>query len=357
MTRGGVDVTSKFEQWQVLDAAGSHSLDTPLGANLAAGTDTTFDVTIKSTQRNSFLNVVLFINSKNYTNKRITINYCKSNGDVLDTISIAGTSDTILLPTFAKLPTNTSYVTITYHVDTYKSSSATFFIPSIGIDNGDTINNFESDSFNTPKMDKCAMLVFPNDSNDAVYEQFNIRKRGKFGGNDDGGSFVYLCTQRYHYSVYTSNSFRVLLNADGKEIRFDMACGGQGNNPVVNVYGDSHDVPFDVAVVKNTTSADNPFVEFDVFVKRTKRYMPFVIVESFQNYRYSEIGEVYIKATAPTLSDPATAFYRKSIGTMGATTDRPAYPVNGYEYYDTDLKKKILWNGSAWVNMDGTALA
>jgi len=25
--------------------------------------------------------------------------------------------------------------------------------------------------------------------------------------------------------------------------------------------------------------------------------------------------------------------------------------------YDTDLKKCILWNGTAWVNLDGTALS
>lgn len=30
------------------------------------------------------------------------------------------------------------------------------------------------------------------------------------------------------------------------------------------------------------------------------------------------------------------------------------YP--GYLYFDTDLKKMILWNGSAWTNIDGTAL-
>ena len=29
----------------------------------------------------------------------------------------------------------------------------------------------------------------------------------------------------------------------------------------------------------------------------------------------------------------------------------------GFEYYDTTLKKKILWNGTAWVNLDGTELA
>lgn len=29
----------------------------------------------------------------------------------------------------------------------------------------------------------------------------------------------------------------------------------------------------------------------------------------------------------------------------------------GFDVYDTTLKKKILWNGTAWVNLDGTSLA
>lgn len=28
----------------------------------------------------------------------------------------------------------------------------------------------------------------------------------------------------------------------------------------------------------------------------------------------------------------------------------------GFEYYDTNLKKKILWNGTTWVNLDNTNL-
>lgn len=41
------------------------------------------------------------------------------------------------------------------------------------------------------------------------------------------------------------------------------------------------------------------------------------------------------------------------------TSKRPSLKSNdeGFEYYDTILKKKILWNGSAWVNLDGTELS
>lgn len=43
---------------------------------------------------------------------------------------------------------------------------------------------------------------------------------------------------------------------------------------------------------------------------------------------------------------------------IGTTEQRPTLQsINeGFEYYDSTLKKKILWNGSKWVNLDGTPL-
>lgn len=42
----------------------------------------------------------------------------------------------------------------------------------------------------------------------------------------------------------------------------------------------------------------------------------------------------------------------------GPTSNRPAFTeyIEGFTFYDTDLKKMILWNGTDWVNMDGTEL-
>ena len=28
----------------------------------------------------------------------------------------------------------------------------------------------------------------------------------------------------------------------------------------------------------------------------------------------------------------------------------------GYQFYDTTLKKYIVWNGTTWTNMDGSTL-
>lgn len=42
----------------------------------------------------------------------------------------------------------------------------------------------------------------------------------------------------------------------------------------------------------------------------------------------------------------------------GVTSERPIYNANnaGCFYYDTTLKKYIVWNGTEWTNMDGTSL-
>ena len=46
----------------------------------------------------------------------------------------------------------------------------------------------------------------------------------------------------------------------------------------------------------------------------------------------------------------------KFILPSGATADRPSAPVAGQAFFDTDLAKAIIYNGSAWVNFDGTVL-
>ena len=47
---------------------------------------------------------------------------------------------------------------------------------------------------------------------------------------------------------------------------------------------------------------------------------------------------------------------QKFILPSGATVDRPSAPLVGQAFFDTDLAKAIIYNGSAWVNFDGTVL-
>ena len=46
----------------------------------------------------------------------------------------------------------------------------------------------------------------------------------------------------------------------------------------------------------------------------------------------------------------------KGILPSGATVDRPSSPVIGQSFFDTDLGKAIIYNGSNWINFDGTSL-
>lgn len=51
-------------------------------------------------------------------------------------------------------------------------------------------------------------------------------------------------------------------------------------------------------------------------------------------------------------------FVMTGLNTKGDSNSRPTLTADdeGYEYYDTTLKKKVLWNGTSWVNVDGTQL-
>ena len=68
-----------------------------------------------------------------------------------------------------------------------------------------------------------------------------------------------------------------------------------------------------------------------------------------------------LNTKVPTIENKITDLSDKinNLNPKGDTNSRPILSANdeGYEYYDTTLKKKILWNGTAWVNLDGTELA
>ena len=55
-------------------------------------------------------------------------------------------------------------------------------------------------------------------------------------------------------------------------------------------------------------------------------------------------------------SDGENWSYLQEVST-GNTANRPVTTKVGFMYFDTQLSKYICWNGTAWVNLDGTALA
>ena len=67
-----------------------------------------------------------------------------------------------------------------------------------------------------------------------------------------------------------------------------------------------------------------------------------------------------LNTKVPTIENKITDLSDKinNLNPKGDTDSRPTLldTDEGFEYYDTTLKKKILWNGTAWVNLDGTEL-
>ena len=59
------------------------------------------------------------------------------------------------------------------------------------------------------------------------------------------------------------------------------------------------------------------------------------------------------------LGEKKRILYTDNYNNKGTSANRPQLVSKneGFEYYDTTLKKKILWNGTDWVNMDGSQLS
>ena len=68
--------------------------------------------------------------------------------------------------------------------------------------------------------------------------------------------------------------------------------------------------------------------------------------------------EVYIDGSLGTTDSVRFFPYgtTRAYLTTGATLSRPTLPTDryiGYEYFDTDLDRQVVWNGSSWVDTSG----
>lgn len=79
--------------------------------------------------------------------------------------------------------------------------------------------------------------------------------------------------------------------------------------------------------------------------------------------KWNLIGSMYTdkdnKVPYIFLGEKKRILYTDNYNNKGTSANRPQLVSKneGFEYYDTTLKKKILWNGTDWVNMDGSQLS
>ena len=137
-----------------------------------------------------------------------------------------------------------------------------------------------------------------------------------------------------NYSYYTGKQITVIGVAYSKVFIFVVNCSHE------NVY--AHYIYGDGPVLLYTRNNEL----YLYCPKASNSYYNTALVlgtTGISDFGEKEVDETYTKID-----------FEKKIGT---TENRPSNPLyEGYEYYDTTLKKKILWNGTNWVNVDGTSL-
>lgn len=104
----------------------------------------------------------------------------------------------------------------------------------------------------------------------------------------------------------------------------------------------------------------------------TKVYIAFEFLEdtntvciatNFYFLGFSILQNYDIKATIQILDSIPDGFTKNNIKNetikKGNYSERPILQSedSSFQYYDTELKKYIVWNGTEWTNMDGTALS
>lgn len=170
-----------------------------------------------------------------------------------------------------------------------------------------------------------------------------------FGGMTASGIGVDVITNNnYIFGVYLSDimsiGIRYLTLTDGTDVSTDDA-----QQQTIGTPRTMNGRTFEYNTTQNkwVFSYKANYQEFKVPDNVAKFRLVFI----FKDPRMLSNFKIY--------SQEASTVTVLQLNSIGATSDRPAstYKYIGFQYYDTTLNKYIMWNGTAWVNMDGTALA
>ena len=145
-------------------------------------------------------------------------------------------------------------------------------------------------------------------------------------------------------TTYVSNPF-----TDGE---YTLSITTHGNS-YFNIYMSDSDSAATETVVRNIVYNHTTYASVNVTITDAASFPYLKMV-------HSEPFSLTVKITGKKVlvwreDDGAAAGVLRS----GATADRPASTdiYIGFQYFDTTDGKMIVWNGTAWVNLDGTALS
>lgn len=177
-----------------------------------------------------------------------------------------------------------------------------------------------------------AMIVGTINRCGCYYAGFDIKDVPETDLDKCCGIYVNSCTN----STFILNSSYMKIDDPGVHTNY-----GQVSSPVIDI-------------IANNFSNNNVFLNSDFKEKiykndSQKTYALCKIKTQYNNNSIINNGvECNISSDKYVIETPK----------IGNANNRPKLDNNsaGFDYYDINLKKKILWNGTAWVNLDGTSL-
>lgn len=278
--------------------------------------------------------------------------------------------------------------------DSYDAVNALTFI-GFNVEGYGSMNGYTIYAKNTKNS---SFLRIRNENGDKfaklVGECYNIDINASFG---TAALDITQCIYNYPLSTRTVTITNSVTVDFGKEIKkttrsgfvtSDILCSSVGNHTWSNTGTSFSGLAFDysdvagkvlflkgtkgsfrLAFVKNNslvTPLDeglNPFYTFETgsgYKTSSGHYSDAILIPSGLDVDKVCVGMKSIDGVL-TVSSDANLFYdRRPTSSIGNYADVPSVANDiplGHEYYCTDLNKKIMWNGSAWVNLDGTALS
>ena len=178
----------------------------------------------------------------------------------------------------------------------------------------------------------------PEDTDPAIQPYIENGLRYTQAGQEAGNDF-------YAYDGDGWYTFSALAKGIGKLKIYCLMCTSTGfieaaGVKYVNINSQKYIPIFTTFFVKDTSLR---------LSCTAKIYMP---SDTPQNSDVTVVAAKVEKASFP--SGWTAHVNERSMG--GTTAERPTRIEVGYQYFDTTLGKTIVWDGSAWVNVDGSAL-
>lgn len=108
----------------------------------------------------------------------------------------------------------------------------------------------------------------------------------------------------------------------------------------------------------NSTYDTSPFILYIDAIEGTSDYIIDAKIYGYRTAIGTNPNNYLIKENTLVTNEEMNATSAVIYNKIGSTEDRPsgAKIEEGFQYFDTTLSKYICWNGSAWTNLDGTAL-